>query len=59
IPVIVCYGDADEIVPFEENFGRILSAHKRKIRSIKKPDCGHHPHSLEKPGRIVRFLKRR
>lgn len=59
IPVIVCYGDADEVVPFEENFGRILATHKRKIRSIKKPDCGHHPHSLEKPRRIVRFLKRR
>lgn len=59
IPVIVCYGDADEVVPFEENFGRILSVHKRKIRSIRKPDCGHHPHSLEKPRRIVRFLKRR
>lgn len=59
IPVIVCYGDADEVVPYEENFGRIMQQHKRHIRAIRKPACGHHPHSLEKPGRIVRFLKRR
>lgn len=57
IPVIVCYGAADEIVPYEENFGRIAAKY-RKIRKIRKPDCGHHPHSLENPRKIVRFLRR-
>lgn len=58
IPVIVCYGGADDIVPYEENFGRI-AAEYRRIRKIAKPECGHHPHSLENPRKIVRFLKRR
>ena len=59
IPIIVCYGDSDEIVPYEENFGRIATNYKRHIRTIRKRGCGHHPHSLDKPHRIVRFLKRR
>lgn len=59
IPVIVCYGEADEVVPYEENFGRIASRYPKAIKRIGKPDCGHHPHSLERPRRIVRFLKRR
>ena len=59
IPVIVCYGGSDEIVPYEENFGRINAQYKRRIRTIAKPECGHHPHSLDDPRKIVRFLKRR
>ena len=59
IPVIVCYGGSDEIVPYEENFGRINEQYKRRIRTIAKPECGHHPHSLDDPRKIVRFLKRR
>lgn len=57
IPILVCYGEADEIVPYEENFGRIAAQHKRRIKRIAKPDCGHHPHSLDNPKRIVRFLR--
>lgn len=59
IPVIVCYGGADEIVPYEENFGRIVAQYGRHIRRIEKPACGHHPHSLDKPRKIVRFLVKR
>lgn len=59
IPVIVCYGGADEIVPYEENFGRIAAIYGRHVRLIEKPDCGHHPHSLENPRKIVRFLVKR
>lgn len=59
IPIICCYGGADEIVPYEENFGRIVATHKRGIKRIEKPDCGHHPHSLDNPKKIVRFLKRK
>lgn len=59
IPVIVCYGGADEIVPYEENFGRIAARYRRHIRLIEKPDCGHHPHSLDNPRKIVRFLVKR
>ncbi len=57
IPVVVCYGAADRIVPYEENFGRIAARYKRQLKLIGKRDCDHHPHSLENPRRIVRFLK--
>lgn len=57
IPVIVCYGMTDELVPYEENFGRIAERYKRRIYTIAKPDCGHHPHSLDDPKKIVRRLK--
>lgn len=59
IPLIVCYGAADELVPYAENFGRIAAVRHRPMRIIRKADCGHHPHSLEQPRKIVRFLKRR
>lgn len=57
IPVVVCYGMADELVPYEENFGRIAERHKRRIKIIAKPDCDHHPHSLDNPKKIVRKLR--
>lgn len=59
IPVIVCYGEVDEVVPYEENFGRIAARYPKQIKRIAKPDCGHHPHSLAKPRKIVRFLMRK
>ena len=59
IPVIIVAGGADEIVPFEEN-AKIL-AHRLKemggrVELIIKPDCGHHPHSLDNPSPIVDFI---
>ncbi len=59
IPLIVCYGEADEIVPYEANFGRIAARNPQHIKQIGKPACGHHPHSLDNPRRIVRFLSKR
>lgn len=59
IPVIVCYGMTDDLVPYAENFGRIAEHYKRRIYTIAKPDCGHHPHSLDNPKKIVRRLKKR
>ena len=53
-------GGADTAVPYHEN-GMIL--HKEytmrggTIRTIVKPDCEHHPHSLEDPTPVVEMIE--
>lgn len=60
IPLIAVCGDADLVVPMDEN---ILLLKKRllelggQIEIITKPGVGHHPHSLEDPAPIVKFVK--
>ncbi len=59
IPVIMVYGDEDDVVPYEENGLRIEQAMQGTgvpHRIIRKQGVGHHPHSLEDPEPIVRFL---
>ena len=59
IPIIAVAGDADDVVPMEEN---ILILEKRyrelggEIQVIVKPGVGHHPHSLVDPTPVVNFL---
>ncbi|MFO0865971.1 MAG: alpha/beta fold hydrolase [Gemmataceae bacterium] len=59
VPLFHVCGDADEVVPIEENT-RLLETRYRKlggpITVIAKPGIGHHPHSLENPGPIVAFV---
>ncbi len=59
LPIILVYGDADEIVPFDENCAfleKALEGYKNPNRSIRKSGIGHHPHSLEDPTEIVEFI---
>lgn len=59
IPVISVCGDADEVVPLEENtkiFEERYRAAGGKIEVILKPGVKHHPHSLKDPKPIVDFL---
>lgn len=60
IPVMIVAGGADTVVPWEEN-GKIFAERMRaaggRVAVILKPDCGHHPHSLEDPAPIVQFLQ--
>jgi len=61
IPVIIVAGGADETVPYEENgelFVKRFRAAGGVIEEYVKPECGHHPHSLEDPRPIVEFLVR-
>lgn len=59
VPILAVCGDADTVVPMEEN---ILIVEKRyqalggEIQIITKPGVGHHPHSLEDPTPIVDFV---
>lgn len=59
IPMIIVAGGKDEVVPFEEN-GRIFANGYENadvaFELIMKPECGHHPHSLENPAPITDFI---
>lgn len=60
IPVIIVAGGSDVVVPYSEN-GAVLAERYRAaggiIEAIVKPDCGHHPHSLENPAPVVDFIQ--
>jgi len=59
IPIINVCGDADTVVPFEENslkLAEIYRAAGGKIELIVKKGIGHHPHSLQDPKPIVDFI---
>ena len=61
IPVMLICGDADVIVPYDEN-GMVLSNILREaghpFREILKPGCGQHPHGLEDPTPIIEFVEK-
>jgi pimeloyl-ACP methyl ester carboxylesterase len=58
-PMLHVCGDADEVVPMEENtnlFEKRVKELGGKITVIHKPGIGHHPHSLKDPTPIVSFI---
>lgn len=61
IPIILVYGDADDVVPYDEN-GALLEKYYREnggtIITIGKPGCAHHPHGLEDPTPIIEFAEK-
>lgn len=56
IPIIVVYGAADPVVPFEQQFGSFDLSGCRRLSLIGKTGCAHHPHSLDPCDPIVDFL---
>ena len=59
IPVLAVCGDADDVVPLDENAGLLrdrCAAAGWVVELIVKPGVGHHPHSLREPGPIVDFV---
>ncbi|NLB55118.1 MAG: alpha/beta hydrolase [Lentisphaerae bacterium] len=61
VPILNIYGDKDEPVPWEENAGELAKRYKAlggDIELIVKPGVGHHPHGLEDPAPIVKFIER-
>ena len=61
VPLIHVYGDADPVVPWEENTGVLAERYKRlggSITLIGKPGVGHHPHGLKDPTPVVDFIVR-
>lgn len=59
IPTLLIAGGVDEVVPFSQNGALLVAAAKEKnaaFRVILKPDCGHHPHSLDDVSPIIQFV---
>lgn len=59
VPLLHVYGDADEVVPWDENTGVIAERYKKlggNITLIAKPGVKHHPHGLEDSRPIVKFI---
>lgn len=60
IPIILVYGDADDVVPYAEN-GALLENYYRigggEIVAIGKAGCAHHPHGLEDVTPIIEFVE--
>ncbi len=59
IPAIHVCGKTDQVVPINENtylIENIFKEHKGIFKLIEKEGIGHHPHSLENPRPILRFI---
>lgn len=61
VSLLHVYGDADEVVPWDENTGIVAERYRElggDITLIAKPGVKHHPHGLDDPTPIVEFIKK-
>lgn len=61
IPVLIVAGEDDVVVPYKDNCLKMVNFYKEKgheIPLILKPNCDHHPHSLDKTTPIVEFVEK-
>lgn len=61
VPLLHVFGDADDVVPWDENTGLIAERYEKlggKIELIRKSGVGHHPHGLEDSTPIVEFIRK-
>jgi len=59
VPLLHVYGDADEVVPWEENTGTVAERYRKlggQITLISKSGGKHHPHGLDDSTPIVDFI---
>lgn len=59
VPLVHIYGDADEVVPWDENTGEMVKrveALGGSIKTINKPGCLHHPHGPEDPEEFASWV---
>jgi pimeloyl-ACP methyl ester carboxylesterase len=59
VPLLHVYGDADKVVPWDENTGVIAERYRKlggSIKLIAKPGVGHHPHGLKESTPIIEFI---
>lgn len=59
VPLMHVYGDADDVVPWEENTKVIADRYRAlggSIELIGKPGVGHHPHGLPDPTPVADFI---
>jgi pimeloyl-ACP methyl ester carboxylesterase len=61
VSLLHVFGDADDVVPWDENTGIIAERYEKlggKIELIRKPGVGHHPHGLDDSTPIVEFIRK-
>lgn len=61
VPLLHVFGDADDVVPWDENTGLIAERYEKlggKIELIRKPGVGHHPHGLDDSTPIIEFIRK-
>lgn len=59
VKIMLVAGAVDSVVPYAENGKKLAEYYVEKggdIQIIIKPNCGHHPHSLEDPSPIVEYI---
>lgn len=59
VPLLHVYGDADTVVPWDENTKIVAERYEKlggHITLIRKPGADHHPHGLPDPKPIVDFI---
>ena len=59
VKIMLVAGAADSVVPFKENGAKLAEYYQNnggQIKVIVKPDCDHHPHSLEDPTPITAYI---
>jgi lysophospholipase L1-like esterase/pimeloyl-ACP methyl ester carboxylesterase len=59
VPLLHVYGEADHVVPWQENTGVVAERYRKLgggITLIPKPGMDHHPHGLTDPAPIVEFI---
>lgn len=59
VPLLHVYGEADDVVPWQENTGLVAERYRKlggEIKLIPKPGVGHHPHGLTDSTPIVEFI---
>jgi pimeloyl-ACP methyl ester carboxylesterase len=60
VPLLHVFGDADDVVPWEENTGLLAERYRAlggSITLIRKPGVGHHPHGLDDSTPIIEFIQ--
>lgn len=61
VPLLHVYGDADDVVPPDENTLIIAERYRKlggSIELIAKPGVGHHPHGLDDSTPIINFIEK-
>lgn len=59
VPLLHVFGDADEVVPWDENTGLVAERYEKlggTIKLIRKPGVHHHPHGLDDSTPIIEFI---
>lgn len=61
LPILLVYGDGDQVVPHQENSELVYDQYKTlggPVERIVKPGADHHPHGLADPQPIVAFFEK-